>query len=89
MNESSTLGIREKTPYQGVTPSLKDLTKTQREVIRAIAQTGDYKAAAQSLGCAVKTLENHIVRIHKTLGVSSTVRVVLLAERAGLLEGVA
>lgn len=88
MNTSLPLTIREKTPKGGVTPSLTGLTPTQREVLRAIAQTGDYKSAAASLNCAVKTVENHLVRIHKLLGEPSTVRCILLAERGGLLKGV-
>lgn len=88
MNTSLPLTIREKTPKPGVPPSLTGLTPTQREVLRAIAQTGDYKSAAASLNCAVKTIENHLVRIHKLLGEPSTVRCILLAERGGLLKGV-
>jgi len=88
MNTSLPLTIREKTPLCGVPPSLKLLTKTQTQVLRAIAQTGDYKSAAASLNCAVKTVENHLVRIHKLLGEPSTVRCILLAERGGLLKGV-
>lgn len=87
MTESLPLTIRGKTPNGGVPPNLK-LTKTQTQVLRAIAQTGDYKTAAATLGCAVKTIENHLVRIHKALGEPSTVRCVLLAERGGLLRGV-
>lgn len=86
MNESLPLAIRGKTPKGGVIPRLKGLTLTQ--ALRAIAQTGDYKAAAV-LGCAVKTIENHLVRIHKRLDEPSTLRCVLLAERGGLLKGVA
>ena len=89
MNESLPLTIREKTPKGGVTPRLKELTPTQTQVLRAIAQTGDYKSAAALLNCAVKTIENHLVRIHKLLGEPSTVRCILLAERGGLLKGVA
>ncbi|MGQ0595796.1 helix-turn-helix transcriptional regulator [Aquabacterium sp.] len=89
MNESLPLTIREKTPKGGVTPGLSDLTKTERAVLCAVAQTGDYKSAATLLDCAVKTIENHVVRIHRKMGEPSTVRCVLLAERGGLLKGVA
>lgn len=88
MSESLPLTIREKTPKGGVTPNLTVLTATQTQVLRAIAQTGDYKSAAALLNCAVKTIENHLVRIHKLLGEPSTVRCILLAERGGLLKGV-
>ena len=88
MNTSLPLTIREKTPKGGVPPKLTELTPTQTQVLRAIAQTGDYKSAAASLSCAVKTIENHLVRIHKLLGEPSTVRCILLAERGGLLKGV-
>lgn len=88
MNESLPLTIRGKTPKGGVTPKLAELTPTQTQVLRAIAQTGDHKAAAAVLGCAVKTIENHLVRIHKRLDEPSTLRCVLLAERGGLLKGV-
>lgn len=88
MNTSLPLTIRGKTPKGGVSPNLTVLTATQTQVLRAIAQTGDYKSAAALLNCAVKTVENHLVRIHKLLGEPSTVRCILLAERGGLLEGV-
>lgn len=88
MNESLPLTIRGKTPKGGLL-KLKELTPTQTQVLRAIAQTGDYKAAAAVLGCAVKTIENHLVRIHKRLDEPSTLRCVLLAERGGLLKEVA
>lgn len=88
MNTSLPLTIREKTPKGGVTPKLTELTPTQTQVLRAIAQEGDYKAAAEVLGCAVKTVENHLVRIHKRLDEPSTLRCILLAERGGLLKGV-
>jgi len=87
MNTSLPLTIREKTPEGGVTPNLTVLTATQTQVLRAIAQTGDYKSAAALLNCAVKTVENHLVRIHKLLGEPSTVRCILRAERGGLLKG--
>lgn len=87
----STLGTaqsQEKTPVCGVTPDLKELTKTEKQVIRALARGGDNKSAAMLLDRSVKTIENTLVAIHRKTGLS-TLRCVLLAERQGLLEGVA
>lgn len=70
-------------------PCVRSLTAAQIRVLRAVAQTGDYAQAALVLECAIKTIENHLVRIHKCLDEPSTLRCVLIAERCGLLRGIA
>lgn len=88
MNTLGSVQNREKTPVGGETPNLKELTKTEKQVIRALARGGDNKSAAALLDRSVKTVENTLVAIHRKTGLS-TLHCVLLAERQGLLEGAA
>lgn len=78
----------ENTKHGKTLSRLRTLSKAEIFVLRAIALTGSHKSAAAELGSAQKTVENHLVRVHKKLHEGSTVRCVLLAERAGLLKGI-
>ncbi len=53
------------------TPSLPQLTRRQRELLRLLAQGHDNRKIAQVTGLSVKTVENHLTRLYRSLGVYS------------------
>lgn len=92
MAESSDVAANSDTPSLGISPDLSapgwGLDERELKVLRALAAGGGAAAAALILFRSVKTVEHYVSKVHKKMGTSSTVRCVLLAERAGLLEGV-
>lgn len=63
------------------------LTPREREVLAAMAEGLAAKAIARRLGIAVKTVENHKIRIFDKLGVRSQANAVSVAIGWGLLAG--
>ncbi|NTU65939.1 MAG: response regulator transcription factor, partial [Chloroflexi bacterium] len=53
------------------TVSLPQLTRRQRELLRLLAQGHDNRKIAQATGLSVKTVENHLTRLYRSLGVYS------------------
>ncbi len=51
-------------------PSIQ-LTRRQRELLRLLAQGYDNRRMAQEMELSVKTIENHLTALYRTLGVSS------------------
>jgi len=49
------------------------MTPRQRDVMRALALTGDQQAAADLLGMSPLTLKRHLTNIYAALGVQSVV----------------
>lgn len=47
------------------------LTRRQRELLRLLAQGHDNRTIAQQTGLSVKTVENHLTRLYRSLGVNS------------------
>ena len=47
------------------------LTRRQRELLRLLAQGNDNRKIAQTTGLSVKTVENHLTRLYRSLGVYS------------------
>ena len=47
------------------------LTRRQRELLRLLAQGSDNRTIAQTTGLSVKTVENHLTRLYRALGVFS------------------
>jgi DNA-binding NarL/FixJ family response regulator len=68
----------------GVSPSL---TVREMDVLVAMADGLPAKAVARRLGVAVKTVENHKIRIYDKLGVRTQAHAVSLAISQGLLTG--
>jgi DNA-binding NarL/FixJ family response regulator len=50
---------------------LPQLTRRQRELLRLLAQGHDNRKIAQATGLSVKTIENHLTRLYRSLGVYS------------------
>jgi DNA-binding NarL/FixJ family response regulator len=88
---SPTSGISD-TPNQGKSLDLGapkwGLDHHDIKVLRALAECGGANAAADTLCRSIKTVQYYVTRIHKKMGTTSTLRCILLAERAGLLEGI-
>lgn len=62
------------------------LTTRQRDLLRLLQQGCDNQSIAQRLGLSVKTVENHLTRLYRQLGVQSRLEAVnLAAQRAELL----
>lgn len=61
------------------------LTSRETDVLAAMADGLSAKAIAKELGVAVKTVENHKIRIFEKLGVRSQAHAVSVALRHGLL----
>jgi DNA-binding NarL/FixJ family response regulator len=70
--------------HGGVVPTL---TTRERDVLAAMADGLAAKAIARRLGMAVKTVENHKIRIYDKLGVRTQAHAVSLAISQGLLAG--
>jgi DNA-binding NarL/FixJ family response regulator len=52
-------------------PVLPALTRRQRELLRLLAQGCDNRKIAQTMELSVKTVENHMTRLYRALGVFS------------------
>jgi DNA-binding NarL/FixJ family response regulator len=63
------------------------LTVRERDVLTAMSDGLAAKAIARHLGMAVKTVENHKIRIYDKLGVRTQAHAVSLAISQGLLTG--
>jgi DNA-binding NarL/FixJ family response regulator len=60
--------------HRSVAPVLSgtpQLTRRQRELLRLLAQGNDNRKIAQATGLSVKTIENHLTRLYRSLGVYS------------------
>jgi two-component system nitrate/nitrite response regulator NarL len=66
-----------------------ELTPREHDVLAAMADGLPAKSIARRLGMAVKTVENHKIRIYDKLGVRTQAQVVSLAISQGLLTGAA
>lgn len=58
------------------------LSPRELEVLEALINNAGQLQAARSLGIAPQTIKNHLTSIHKTLGVSNSLRAVVLYDRA-------
>jgi DNA-binding CsgD family transcriptional regulator len=63
------------------------LTKREREVIRWIASGRKQADAAILLGLSERTVENHLRRIRKRLGVANTAQAIQVSMQRGELDG--
>jgi DNA-binding NarL/FixJ family response regulator len=52
-------------------PTVPPLTRRQRELLHLLAQGHDNRKIAQTTGLSVKTVENHLTRLYRALGVYS------------------
>lgn len=59
------------------------LTERQTEVLALVAQNKQAKEIARLLGCEHRSVEGHMLRLRKRLGVSSRIEAVAIAVRAG------
>ncbi|HET90845.1 MAG TPA: response regulator transcription factor [Chloroflexi bacterium] len=57
--------------YTGACAVLPALTIRQRDLLRLLQQGLDNQSIAQRLGLSVKTVENHLTRLYRRLGVES------------------
>ena len=64
-----------------------ELTPREQDVLNAMADGLPAKSIARRLGMAVKTVENHKIRIYDKLGVRTQAHAVSLAISHGLLTG--
>lgn len=65
----------------GVTISTPDLTARQRNLLRLLHQGYDNKSIAQTTGLSIKTVENHLTRVYRQLGVQSRLEAVNFISR--------
>jgi DNA-binding NarL/FixJ family response regulator len=54
-----------------VPPPAPQLTRRQRELLRLLAQGHDNRKIAQAASLSVRTIENHLTRVYRALGVYS------------------
>jgi DNA-binding NarL/FixJ family response regulator len=71
----------------GLSPTRPELTPREIDVLTAMADGLAAKAIARRLGVAVKTVENHKIRVFDKLGVHTQAHAVSLAIGHGLLAG--
>lgn len=65
----------------GAIPAAPSLTNRQRNLLRLLHQGLDNKSIAQETGLSVKTIENHLTRLYKQLGVQSRLEAVNYVSR--------
>ncbi len=65
------------------------LSDMQLTVLRTMADGRGRKAAASKLHKSPSALQDHLKQVYRKLGCTSIERAILLAERSGLLQGVA
>ncbi len=63
--------LRRRSATPPSTAPLPQLTRRQRELLRLLAQGHDNRKIAQATGLSVKTVENHLTRLYRSLGVYS------------------
>lgn len=66
-------------------PGLSKLSARENEVLRLIAEGNTLRQCAEMLGLAVSTLDNHKSRLMRKLDIHSTVELVKLAIREGIV----
>jgi DNA-binding NarL/FixJ family response regulator len=62
--------------YAGEPPHLPRLTARQRDILHLLRQGMDNQTIARQLGLSVKTIENHLTRLYRQLGVQSRLEAV-------------
>ncbi|MBC7251647.1 MAG: response regulator [Anaerolineae bacterium] len=62
--------------YRSATPGSPLLTTRQRDILRLLKQGLDNQSIARRLGLSVKTVENHLTRLYRQLGVQSRLEAV-------------
>jgi DNA-binding NarL/FixJ family response regulator len=78
--------LREESSSGPGRPTTRGLTERERDVLAALVDGLTTKAAARTLGMAVKTVENHKIRIFDKLGVRTQTQAVTIAMTRGLLD---
>jgi len=61
--------VHRRTP--STSPAVPNLTRRQRDLLRLLSQGSDNRKIAQALEISVKTVENHLTNLYRTLGVES------------------
>jgi DNA-binding NarL/FixJ family response regulator len=69
-------------------PSLPLLTSRQRDLLQMLRDGKDNQSIAQEMGVSVKTVENHLTRLYKTLNVLSRLEAVNFVMRWPQILGV-
>ncbi|HNB54874.1 MAG TPA: response regulator, partial [Anaerolineales bacterium] len=69
-------------------PSIPLLTSRQRDLLQMLRDGKDNQSIAQDMGVSVKTIENHLTRLYKTLNVLSRLEAVNYAMRWPQVLGV-
>jgi DNA-binding CsgD family transcriptional regulator len=69
-----------------VESSIARLTPREREVVNLIARGYTYREAADRLGMAVKTLENHMGHIFEKLSIASRHELTAIAYEEGYVS---
>jgi DNA-binding CsgD family transcriptional regulator len=62
-------------------PRLPRLTPREIDCLRAYAETGDYRAAAERIGIGESTMRSHLAKARRRLDVQATVVAVWKARR--------
>jgi DNA-binding NarL/FixJ family response regulator len=70
--------LRRQTQH-AATPSLPHLTARQHDLLRLLRQGYDNAAIARAMKLSVKTVENHLTRLYRQLGVNSRLEAVAYA----------
>lgn len=68
-------------PQQSLISSSPGLTRRQRDLLRLLTQGADNRTIAAELDISVKTVENHLTTLYKTLGVDSRLKAMNYALR--------
>jgi two-component system, LuxR family, response regulator FixJ len=86
LDESTFIPALERGLAIGCPPELEQLTDTEREVLRHVAQGKGNKEIAYLIGRSVRTIENHRYRIMQKLGVDSSAALIKRAISSGLVQ---
>lgn len=72
--------------YEHEKPKDAPLSRREREVLYAIALTGNLKQAADWLCITQSTIKKHLASVRRKLGVDNNIQLVVKAIRNGLLN---
>lgn len=72
------------TPRSGTSPLVEELTSSERNVLRLLAQGADNRAIARELFISHKTVRNYVSSIFRKLQVANRAEAIVAAREAGL-----
>ena len=62
------------------------LTGREEQVLHALTSSATNDQIAKALGITTNTVKDHVLRLHRKLGVKNRIQLLIAAENAGLIQ---